>query len=70
MYVILEGCDRCGLCIVECGVDAIEKGRAIHRIVPERCTSCAACVPVCPLGVIVAVPSAPKDKPADRPRSG
>ena len=70
MYAILEGCDRCGMCIVECGVNAIEKGRTIHRIVPERCTSCGACVSVCPLGVIVEVPSPPKDQALERPRGG
>ena len=53
MYVILDQCDRCGFCIVECALNAIEKGKKINRILPERCTSCGACVPVCPLGVIV-----------------
>ncbi|HOI11462.1 MAG TPA: 4Fe-4S binding protein [Myxococcota bacterium] len=67
MYAILDGCDRCGMCVVECAVDAIEKGKDTNRILPERCTSCGACVPVCPLGVIVAVPPPGRDA---RPKDG
>ena len=65
MFVILDKCDRCGFCIVECALNAIEMGKVINRIIPERCTSCGACVPVCPLGVIVEQPSQAKDAPAD-----
>ena len=65
MYVILDKCDRCGFCIVECALDAIEKGKVINRIMPERCTSCAACVPACPLGVIVERPLREMDAPHD-----
>ena len=53
MHVITGDCDKCGFCILECPVDAIEDGGAINRIVPEKCVECGACVPVCPLGVIV-----------------
>jgi len=55
MYVIKEGCDRCGYCVLECPLDAIEKTKPINRIVPEKCSDCGACVPVCPLKVIVRV---------------
>ncbi len=65
MYVILEKCDRCGFCIVECALGAIESGKKINRILPEKCTSCGACVPVCPLGVIVERPAQEKDAPHD-----
>ncbi len=53
MHVIGRDCDKCGFCILECPVDAIEEGPEINRIVPEKCVECGACVPVCPLGVIV-----------------
>ena len=65
MYVILDKCDRCGFCIVECALDAIEMGKKINRIIPEKCTSCGACVRVCPLGVIVERPAQERDAPPD-----
>jgi ferredoxin len=65
MYVILDKCDRCGFCIVECALDAIEMGMKINRILPEKCTSCGACVRVCPLGVIVERPAQGQDAPPD-----
>jgi ferredoxin len=58
MYHITADCDRCGFCVLECPCEAIEKGREINRILPEKCTECGACVDVCPLGVIVRRPVA------------
>lgn len=56
IYAILDKCDRCGYCVIECALDAIEVGKTINRILPERCNGCGACPKVCPLGVIVPVP--------------
>jgi NAD-dependent dihydropyrimidine dehydrogenase PreA subunit len=63
VHVIGRDCDKCGFCIFECPVDAIEEGPEINRIVPEKCVECGACVPACPLAVIVerADPSARDD---------
>lgn|GEM_PF-1856601 len=65
MHAIGGDCDKCGFCVLECPVDAIEEGPAVYRIVPEKCVECGACVPVCPLGVIVerAGPDARGDAP-------
>ncbi len=55
IYAILDKCDRCGYCVIECALGAIEVGKTINRILPERCNGCGACPKVCPLGVIVPV---------------
>ena len=56
MYVITSACDRCGFCLLECALDAIEPGQSVHRIVQERCTRCGACHEVCPIDAIDRVP--------------
>lgn len=65
MHVIGPECDKCGFCVLECPVEAIEEGPETFRIVPEKCVECGACVPACPLGVIVgpAGPDARGDTP-------
>lgn len=55
MYVITDRCDRCGYCLIECALDAIEKGRTKHVILPDKCTDCGACFEVCPVEAIVRV---------------
>lgn len=53
MFVITSDCDRCGYCLIECPLEAIEKGRVIHRILQPRCTECGACAEVCPVEAII-----------------
>jgi len=53
MYIITDDCDRCGYCLIECALDAIEKGREKHTILQDRCTRCGACYEVCPIQAIV-----------------
>jgi len=58
MHVILDGCDKCGFCVLECPVDAIVEEPLTERIVPEACTDCGQCAEVCPLGVVAHRPDA------------
>jgi ferredoxin len=60
VYVIDERCDRCGYCVLECLVDAVERSLPVHRIRPEACVECGACLEVCPLRAI-------HDRPAPGP---
>lgn len=54
MYVDVERCDGCGLCLDSCPPRAIglDAGRAL--IDESLCTGCHACLPVCPAGAIIA----------------
>ena len=72
MYVITDRCDRCGYCVLECALDAIEKGQVKHRILPDRCTDCGACIEVCPIEAIEklagpAVPTGTSPRPESAP---
>ncbi len=53
MYLITDLCDRCGYCLIECALEAIQKGRTKHTIVQEKCTRCGACYEVCPIQAIL-----------------
>ena len=59
MYVITDDCDRCGYCLIECPLEAIEKGKTKHRILPERCTDCGACAEACPIDAILWIDDGP-----------
>jgi len=47
-YVILGGCDGCGLCVTECPAEAIEVVDDKAVIDQEKCILCGYCAPVCP----------------------
>jgi ferredoxin len=51
-YVILDTCNRCGLCVEECPIDAIEPGEPIF-VINEMCCEFQECVAVCPEEAIV-----------------
>ncbi len=47
-YIIQEKCDRCGICIKVCPVNAVEKSAEVVTINPISCIGCGICVPRCP----------------------
>jgi len=47
-YIVLGGCNGCGLCIDECPAEAIELVDGKARIDQDRCILCGYCAPVCP----------------------
>ena len=46
-------CIACGLCIQNCGSDAIITEDKKAKILPEKCTGCAMCIAVCPNNAVV-----------------
>jgi len=51
-YVITDACSRCGECIDECPIDAIEVGDPIY-VINDTCCDFTECVDVCPEEAIV-----------------
>lgn len=51
-----HGCLGCGTCKDVCEFDAIEIIDGVAVIDKDKCTSCKACLPVCPKGIIELVP--------------
>ena len=41
-------CNKCGVCVEECPVQAIKLDGDTYIIDPEDCTDCGACSDVCP----------------------
>lgn len=50
------GCLGCGTCVEVCDFDALKIVNGIAVVDKEKCTSCQACMPVCPKGLIDLVP--------------
>lgn len=46
------GCIACLFCVKICKYDAIKVENNLARIDPEKCVSCGACGPVCPMNTI------------------
>jgi ferredoxin len=51
-FVILDTCDRCGQCLPECPIEAIEIGDPIY-VINDTCCDFEECVAVCPNEAIV-----------------
>ena len=45
-------CNLCGVCIENCGYDAIKKGKNSIYFITENCVGCGECVSVCKYGAI------------------
>jgi len=51
-FVILDTCNRCGKCVDECPIDAIEPGDPIY-VITDLCCEFQECVALCPEKAIV-----------------
>lgn len=51
-YIIIDKCDKSGICRDFCPVDAISEGEMKYIIDPELCIDCGACVEACPIAAI------------------
>ena len=47
-YIVLGGCDGCGICLDECPAEAIEMPGDKARIVGDKCILCGYCATACP----------------------
>lgn len=52
MHVVPSKCVKCGACIKECPVDAIEERDGEYYINPDRCIQCGRCKDACPIEAI------------------
>lgn len=50
------GCIGCGTCVEVCQFDAIHMVNGVSVVDPEKCTSCMACINICPKHIIELVP--------------
>lgn len=55
VYVDIEKCAGCGICVQVCPVEAISLIGGTAQVDQERCTDCEACVDTCPNGAMLAV---------------
>lgn len=57
-YRIRENiCTRCGQCLEECPMGAIEDTADGYTIDPDLCTECGSCADICPAGAITGAAS-------------
>ena len=54
--VLVDGCDRCGLCAQVCQYSALVWLRDKPLVFPELCHGCGGCALVCPKRTIIEVP--------------
>lgn len=47
-YVVLGGCDGCGICVDECPAEAVQVEDDQARIIQEKCILCGYCALACP----------------------
>ncbi len=47
-YIVLGGCDGCGICLDECPAEAIEMPEDKARIIQAKCILCGYCATACP----------------------
>ena len=52
-YVINDDCISCGVCAVNCPVNAISEGDGKYVIDADTCIECGACAENCPVGAPV-----------------
>ena len=55
-YRITRACTKCGACISECPTEAILEGKTQYYIDADTCMDHKACVVVCPVNAIEAIP--------------
>lgn len=53
-FLILDTCERCGECLPECPISAIQVGDPIY-IIDNTCCDFEECVAVCPMEAIMEV---------------
>ena len=52
MYIIMDSCTLCGLCVKNCPVAAIRDGNNRKKINHNMCIECGICETVCPSNAI------------------
>lgn len=70
IYVQVERCTGCGVCIQVCPTGAITLQRGVAIIDQAECTQCETCLEACPEGAILSVSepvAEPAVPPAERP---
>lgn len=61
MYTITDACTRCGKCLPECPIDAVEPGAPTY-VITDLCCDFAECVVVCPEDAIVPLEEAVEEQ--------
>lgn len=52
VWIDVERCSGCGVCVEACPVEAIGLRNGVARVDEELCTGCEACIVACPEGAI------------------